>query len=76
MSSGNFTPPSASTQCAFHDRLLSGWSMNSGVFMSLDVISIMVWDVIDALDILRAVLADHLHSRANLAQRVSGSLGE
>jgi ArsR family transcriptional regulator len=32
--------------------------------------------VIDALDILRAVLADHLHSRANLAQSVSGSLGE
>lgn len=32
--------------------------------------------VIDALDILRAVLADHLQSRANLAQSVSGSLGE
>jgi hypothetical protein len=32
--------------------------------------------VIDALDILRAVLADHLTSRANLAQSVSDSLGE
>ena len=32
--------------------------------------------VIDALDILRAVLADHLQSRADLAQRFSGGLGE
>lgn len=32
--------------------------------------------VIDALDILRAVLADHLVSRANLAQSVSNNLGE
>ncbi len=32
--------------------------------------------VIDALDILRAVLADHLQSRADLAQRFSGNQGE
>ncbi len=31
--------------------------------------------VIDALDILRAVLADHLKSQADLAQSVSGDLG-
>jgi DNA-binding transcriptional ArsR family regulator len=32
--------------------------------------------VIDALDILRAVLADQLHSQASLAQSASGLLGE
>ncbi len=32
--------------------------------------------VIEALDILRAVLADHLKSQANLVQRVSSSLDE
>ncbi len=32
--------------------------------------------VIDALDILRAVLADHLASQADLAQRVSSKLDE
>jgi DNA-binding transcriptional ArsR family regulator len=31
--------------------------------------------VIEALDILRAVLADHLHSQGDLAQRVSSSRG-
>ena len=32
--------------------------------------------VIEALDILRTVLADHLSAQATLAQRVSGSLSE